>query len=177
MKVIKVIGNCLFGLIAISLLIILFFTFVNRGNDIPRIGNYSVLEVEGISMHPTIKNGDLIAIDRRVKEKYEVGDIVSFVIEDGTIITHEIIKVDDTIQNVRYYTKGENNNYQDNDYIEIKHIIGEYKGFRIPLLGYVVGFGSTPIGYTLLVILPLGVMVTLIVKELLKEISKKRGED
>lgn len=177
MKVIKVIGNCLFGLIAISLLIILFFTFVNRGNDIPRIGNYSVLEVEGTSMHPTIKNGDLIAIDRRVKEKYEVGDIVSFVIEDGSIITHEIIKVDDTIQNVRYYTKGENNNYQDNDYIEIKHIIGEYKGFRIPLLGYVVGFGSTPIGYTLLVILPLGVMVTLIVKELLKEISKKRGED
>lgn len=177
MKVIKVIGNCLFGFIAISLLIILFFTFVNRGNDIPRIGNYSVLEVEGTSMHPTIKNGDLIAIDRRVKEKYEVGDIVSFVIEDGSIITHEIIKVDDTIQNVRYYTKGENNNYQDNDYIEIKHIIGEYKGFRIPLLGYVVGFGSTPIGYTLLVIFPLGVMVTLIVKELLKEISKKRGED
>lgn len=177
MKIIKVIGNCLFGLIAISLLVILFFTFVNRGNDVPKIGNYSVLEVEGTSMYPTIKNGDLIAIDRRVKEKYEVGDIVSFFIEDGSIITHEIIKVDDTTQTVRYYTKGENNNYQDNDYIEITHIIGEYKGFRIPFLGYVVGFGSTPIGYTLLVIFPLGVIVVLIVKELLKEMSKKRGED
>ena len=177
MKVIKVIGNCLFGLIAISLLIILFFTFINGGNDIPKIGNYSILEVEGTSMHPSIKNGDLIAIDRRIKEKYEVGNVVTFITDDGSVITHEIIRVDDSTETVRYYTKGENNNYQDNDYIEIKHIIGEYKGFRIPLLGYVIGFGSTPFGYVLLVILPLGFISYLVAKELLKEISKKRGED
>lgn len=177
MKVIKVIGNCLFGLIAISLLVILFFTFINRGNDIPKIGNYSILEVEGTSMHPSIKNGDLIAIDRRIKEKYEVGNVVTFITDDGSVITHEIIRVDDSTETVRYYTKGENNNYQDNDYIEIKHIIGEYKGFRIPLLGYVIGFGSTPFGYVLLVILPLGFISYLVAKELLKEISKKRGED
>ena len=176
MKVIKVIGNCLFGFIAISLLVILFFTFINRGNDIPKIGSYSILEVEGTSMHPSIKNGDLIAIDRRLKDKYQVGDVVSFVTEDGSIITHEIVRVDDSSESVRYYTKGENNNYQDNDYIEIKHIIGEYKGFRIPLLGYVVGFGSTPVGYILLVVLPLGVITVLIGKELLKEISKKVKE-
>ena len=177
MKVIKVIGNCLFGFIAISLLVILFFTFINRGNDIPKIGNYSILEVEGTSMYPSIKNGDLIAIDRRVKEKYEVGNVVTFITDDGSIITHEIIRIDDSSKIVRYYTKGENNNYQDNDYIEIKHIIGEYKGFRIPLLGYVIGFGSTTVGYVLLVILPLGFISYLVVKELLKEISKKRGED
>ena len=128
-------------------------------------------------MYPIIKNGDLIAIDRSEKEKYDVGNIVSFVSEDGSIITHEIIRIDDSTETIRYYTKGENNNYQDNDYIEIKHIIGEYKGFRIPLLGYVIGFGSTPVGYVLLVILPLGFVSFLVVKELLKEISKKRGED
>ena len=89
----------------------------------------------------------------------------------------KIIRIDDSSKIVRYYTKGENNNYQDNDYIEIKHIIGEYKGFRIPLLGYVIGFGSTTVGYVLLVILPLGFISYLVVKELLKEISKKRGED
>ena len=128
-------------------------------------------------MHPSIKNGDLIAIDRRIKEKYEVGNVVTFITDDGSVITHEIIRVDDSTETVRYYTKGENNNYQDNDYIEIKHIIGEYKGFRIPLLGYVIGFGSTPFGYVLLVILPLGFISYLVAKELLKEISKKRGED
>ena len=148
-----------------------------RLKDINKIGNYSLLQVEGDSMYPLIKNGDLIAIDRRVNNKYNVGDVVSFIAdEQGTIITHKIVEIKEDDQGYHYFTRGVNNNYQDNDYIEIKQIIGEYKGFRIPLLGYVIRFSNTIIGYSLLVILPLGVLFVLIVKELLKEILK-RGED
>lgn len=175
MRILKIIGNCLFGLIVIVLLTVIFFTFINRNEDIPKIGNYSLLQVDGNSMLPSIKDGDLIAIDRRSKEIYEVGDVVSFKMDDGAIITHQIIKVSEVNGSYHYFTKGINNNYQDNDYIEIKQIIGEYKGFRIPALGYIVGFGSTKIGYLLLVIIPLGGVLVMVMWELFKEV-KKRGE-
>ena len=40
-----------------------------------------------------------------------------------------------------------NNNYQDNKCVRPEQIIGEYKGFRIPLLGYFISFANTRIGY------------------------------
>jgi len=177
MKGFKIVGNCLFGFIAISLLLLLFFSFVNKENGIPRIGNYSLLEVKGTSMDPKIKNGDLIFISREKKDKYEEGNIVSFISDDGSIITHKIVKVEEKNGNYRYFTRGINNSYQDNDYIEIKQIIGEYKNVRIPLLGYVVGFASNGIGYILLVILPLALVFIYAMIELFKEISKKRGDN
>ena len=173
MRFLKIIGNCLFGFIAISLLLLLFFSFMDKKNDIPKIGNYSLLEVKGTSMDPKIKNGDLIFIDREKKDKYEVGNIVSFISDDGSVITHKIVKVEEENGSYRYFTKGVNNSYQDNDYIEIKQIIGEYKNVRIPLLGYVVGFASKGIGYILLVILPLALIFIYVMVELFKEISKK----
>ena len=172
MRILKKTNDYVFWGFVVLLLIVLSCVFVNRNSELPRIGNYSLLEVEGDSMYPRIRNGDLIAINRKKKETYEVGDIVTFVAEDGSIITHQIVKVEED----RYFTKGVNNTYQDNDYIEIRHIIGEYKGFRIPLIGYVVGFANTGFGYIVMVVIPLGVIFGLVVKELLKEISKKRGE-
>jgi len=176
MKILKIIGNYLFGFVAILLLLVLFFTFINKDDTVAKIGNYSFLQVEGNSMYPSIKNGDLIVIDRRIKSKYEVGDIVSFISNDGSIITHEIIEIKESNGNYSYFTKGENNNYQDNDHREIKQIIGEYEGVRIPLLGYVVRFGSSTVGYILLVIVPLLLIFIYAASELYKEFFKKRGE-
>ena len=176
MKTLKVISNCLIGFVSILSLFILLITFFNKDNQMPKIGNYSLLEVRGTSMYPSIKNGDLIAIDRRIKSVYKVGDVVTFVKENGNVITHEIVGVDTINGESIYYTKGINNNYQDNDYIKINQIIGEYKGFRIPLLGYIAGFANSKIGYFMLVILTLGLILGLTVYELIKETKKKRGE-
>lgn len=175
MKVLKIIGNCLFGFVSIVLLFLLFLGFANKDEDVSKIGNYSLLHVQGTSMKPSIKNGDLIVIDRRSKDKYEVGDVVSFRMSDGTIITHEIVKVE-IDDEYRYFTKGTNNNYQDNDYVQIKQIIGEYKGIRVPLLGYVVGFANSGIGYWLLIVVPLGLVLVCVTRELIKEVLKKKGE-
>ena len=64
----------------------------------------------------------------------------------------------------------------DDDIVIHDEIIGEYRYFRVPLLGYVVRFANTRIGYLLLVLLPLGVMLTLSIYELIKEISSKKEE-
>lgn len=176
MKTLKIFRNCLLGVIVIALLITLFISFVNKNEKIPKIGDYSLLVVEGTSMYPHIKDGDLIAIDRKRENNYEENDVVSFILDDGTIITHKIIKIENDGEKSRYYTKGINNNYQDNDYIEFSQIIGKYNGFRIPYLGYIIGFANTRIGYLLLVIIPLGIVLVIAIMELVKELSKKRGE-
>lgn len=177
MKTLKIVSNCLFGLVVVILFSLLILTSFSKDKVLPKVGNYSIMEVNGNSMHPVIKNGDLIVICREEKEFYEIRDIVSFVMDDGSITTHEIVDKELVDDEYRYYTKGVNNNYQDNDYINKKQIIGIYKGFRIPLLGYLVGFSKTKIGYFTLVVIPLGIIFIVLANELIKEVKKKRGEE
>lgn len=128
-------------------------------------------------MYPKLKNGYLIAIDRNIKDKYEVGDIISFVSSNNkTIITHEIVDVSEFDGETRYLTKGINNTNIDDDYVINQQIIGEYKGFKIPVIGYISIFASTNVGYLLLVIVPLGLIFVFLTIELIKEVNKKKGE-
>jgi len=175
MKIIKIISNCLISVIIIVLLILLFISFSSRNDGLSNIGNYSLLDVNGSSMKPKLRNGDLIAVNRKIKDQYEVGDIISFAKEtdEGVmIITHKVIDVKDD----GYVTKGINNPNQDDSIVMHSEIIGEYKGFRIPLIGYMVRVSRTQVGYLLLVVMPLGLIFMFSVYELLKEISKKKGE-
>lgn len=173
MKILKIICNCLFICIIVSLFMIIYLSF-NRKEDIPSINDSSILVVKGESMTPILKNGDLIVIDRELKSKYEINDIVSYSIE-GIIVTHEIIDIKEIGEEIRYYTKGVNNVNQDKYYITNDQIIGEYKGIRIPIIGYISIIANTNIGYLLLVIVPLGLIFVFLAVELIKEI-KKRGE-
>ena len=170
-------GNYLFVCFVVLLFGLVSLSFVSKDDKLAKIGNYSFLAVSGNSMHPAIKNGDFIVINRKSKETYQVGDIISFIANDGeTIITHSIIEVKEFEGEYRYFTKGINNNYQDNDYIVSKQIIGIYEDFRIPLIGYIIGFLNTKIGYILFVVLPLGLILAIVIYELIKEVLKERGE-
>ena len=178
-KIVKVISNCLVGLFIVILLILLLMNFSSKDDGIAKFGSYSLLDVNGDSMKPKLKNGDLIAIDRNVKEKYSVGDIVSFVVkvdDQYMIVTHRIETVEVINDMARYTTKGINNDEIDKWIIKNDEIIGEYKGFKVPLIGYLVRGARTEVGYLLLVVIPLGVILLLAIYELIKEISKKKGE-
>ena len=179
-KLIKICSNCLIVLCAFCLLLLLFINFSSNKGEFIKIGKYSFLDVNGDSMYPKIKDGDYIAINMNVKEKYEKGDIVSFVYSspDGKfIVTHEIVEVINNEETYMYVTKGINNDENDENTLTNSEIIGKYMNFRIPLLGYVVRFSRTQLGYFLLVVVPLGLMLLISTYELIKELSKKKGED
>ena len=179
-KCIRIIINCFIVFISVVLLLLLFVSFSSKNDGLAKLGHYSFFNVEGDSMYPEIKNGDFIAIDRNVKDKYEPGDIISFLYEVGDgyiIVTHEVIEVEESGNQYRYVTKGINNDENDEKKVLSNEIIGEYIDFRIPLLGYVVGFSRTNLGYLLLIVMPLGVVLLLSIYELLKELGKvKKGE-
>jgi len=177
-KIFKIINNCFITFVIIVLFFNLIVSFFGK-EDTFKISRYSFLDVNGDSMYPRIKNGDFIAIDTKKKDKYDVNDVISYKKKtiDGTIlVTHKIKEVIENENGYKYVTEGINNPKEDEGMVSNNEIIGEYKNFRIPLLGHLVKFSRTKIGYLVLVILPLGAMLLWASYELIEEISKKKGE-
>lgn len=173
-KVFKIIFNGLIGVFVACMLFVLIINVTSK-NTFPTIGRYSLFCVKGDSMYPVIKNGDLIIVDNK-QSKYEINDIISFVNSENVVVTHQIIEVINDDGQYKYMTKGINNNNGDGDYVLENEIIGKYAKIRIPLLGFVISFVNSTIGYILFIVCPIGVMLFIAVYELLKEINKKKGE-
>ncbi|MDE6285278.1 MAG: signal peptidase I [Bacilli bacterium] len=122
----RVIKKIIKSLIIVFLLMILsynIYNFVNikiLKNDITSINGYVLLEIASASMNPTLKEGDLIIINTKIKE-YQQGDIITYYDEEKVLITHRIVKIDgDTI-----ITQGDYNNTEDPEITQDK-IIGVY---------------------------------------------------
>ena len=178
-KVLKICSNCLVCFLVICVLVLFVISLDSNDNGVSKIGSYSLLDVNGDSMYPYIKDGDLIVVDRNIKDKYDIGDTVTFVsVRENKryLITHDIIDVISYDDSYKYVTKGVNNGENDPFLLDHNEIIGEYKGTRIPVLGYVVRFSRTTIGYWLLVVFPLGFITVIAVYELIKEVSKIKEE-
>lgn len=117
----------------VLVIFLIFLIFLAYGN----INNrwYKLIYVKSDSMSPTIKAGDLICI---TKPPYNIepGMIISFEIEDQ-IVTHRVFSVE---EDGEIKTKGDANDLIDDwgDY-EIKNVGGIYR-FRIPYIGYPIGF-------------------------------------
>ena len=175
-KFVKIISNCFIGLLVVMLLSLLLVSAFSK-NSIFKVGNWSLFAINGNSMNPIIKDGDLITVNRDIKSIYEKDDIVCYYSDNNVmIIAHQIVEVYEDGSTILYLTKGVNNDYNDEALVNHNEIIGEYKNFRIPLLGYVVRFSNTTWGYLCLVVLPLGVMSVIVTYELMKELSKKKEE-
>ena len=79
---------------------------IRRGGTVD--SGYSCVVISSGSMTPTIAVNDLLVL--RGQSTYEVGDIVTFVTERGSLVTHRV----ETIQDDSYTTKGDANNVADN---------------------------------------------------------------
>ena len=177
-RLFRIISSCFIWFLIIVLLFLLIINTFNK-DSVFKIGGNALFAISGDSMNPVIKDGDLIVTSTKSKEKYQENDIICYYSYDNNkvmIIAHQIVKAYKDGDTILYITKGVNNDYEDEKLVNHNEIIGEYKNFRIPLLGYIVEFSGTAWGYLCLVILPLGVMSTVVIYELMKEVSKKKEE-
>ncbi len=79
----------------------------------------TTLKVMSNSMNPAIEKGNRIIIKKQ--KDYVIGDIITYINEDGNLITHRIIEK----YGNEFITKGDNNNTKDNGQIKIEQIIGK----------------------------------------------------
>ena len=143
-KVLRVI----FAVLLIAIIGLNLWLFVQQSilqNDPPEILGYSQLVVTSGSMEPTFSAGDMIVI--RQEEDYGLGDIVTFRLSGGELVTHRIVgSVEGS-----FITKGDANNTEDDDLLDPGQIVGKLVTY-IPAVGSFLLFLRTPVGLCALVV-------------------------
>lgn len=103
------------------------------------------------SMEPAISPGDVVIVD--ASAAVAVGDVITF--RDGSIpTTHRVVAVQDGA----FVTQGDANEDPDAALVAPESVLGQVV-LTIPLLGHVILWANSPLGYVSLVVVPLGLLV------------------
>ncbi|RJX48212.1 signal peptidase I [Halonotius pteroides] len=100
------------------------------------------------SMEPTLSPGDVVIVDATAT--VGVGDIITYDTGDQVPTTHRVIDERDG----GYQTKGDANENVDSGLVAFESVIGRTI-ITIPFVGYVILWANSPVGYVLLVVIPL----------------------
>ena len=135
------------------------FTTLATKNDgkLANIAGFTPLTVLSNSMYPEFSEGDLIIIKKTNLENLKQGDIVSFytIIENEYALnTHRILEINEQNGQRSYVTKGDNNDLQDKHIIADGDIVGKYVT-KIPLMGNIMQFLASSVGFLVVIILPM----------------------
>lgn len=141
---------------------------------IPLPGSIEVKVVQSGSMRPAISLGDSVVI--YPTGSYDVGDVITFGKDTGENVptTHRIVNVESGGEGAIYTTKGDANNAADGRRITEDEIIGEVV-LNIPYLGHLLSFARSPIGFLVLIVLPVGLVMLDEVRNIAREL--RRGRD
>ena len=147
-KAVSVMSKIFIAVLAVILFVMLFFNLstrlavykINRGYLVES-GYASVIVVSG-SMEPAISEGDLLII--KSKNAYINGDIVTYVSDSGSLITH---RVEEVLAD-GYITHGDANNVADGE-ISAQKVMGKTI-FVLPSAGVAIRWLSSPISIVLL---------------------------
>lgn len=95
---------------------------------------YGIIVVGSGSMTGAINYGDAAVFESYHGQKIEKGDVIVFYKDDLRLI-HRVIDIQKVNGSIRYYTKGDANDYTDEGYRTVKDLMGVYH-FKISYIGY-----------------------------------------
>lgn len=121
------------------------FVLVGEGGaarEPANLGGYSLMTVLTTSMEPTIPRNSLVLLRHRDPELLNVEDVVTYVRENGTTVTHRIINIYDDFEGTlqrAFRLQGDNNATTDPDIIHADQILGDII-FHSVILGQIIVF-------------------------------------
>ena len=185
-KAVHIVLNVILWVVIVIAACFSILTFASKSDaGVANIGGYTPMTVLSDSMVPTFSSGDLIIVHEVADPaSLQEGDIIAFwtLINNQRVInTHRIAEVVTSGDLCQFVTKSDANEREDNLLVSPGDIIGVYS-FKIPVLGQVLEFISSSIGFLLIIVLPLLVffiwqlyrLITLVVemkKEAVREAS------
>ena len=113
---------------------VLIIESLNNPNKTPSFFGKKAFVIISGSMIPEIQIGDVVIVDET--DNVKVGDIIAFR-RESTVIVHRIVKEMNVKENVMYQTKGDNNNVEDPELVEVSSIEGVCVG-KIPYIGKIL---------------------------------------
>jgi len=127
------------------------------------------------SMEPEYPVGSMVYVREAEAAELEVGDVVTFNIGNGVRGTHRIIEVIEENGKRSFLTKGDANEYADNNPIFPGDIVGKVI-FSLPYLGYLAAFIQQPAGrYAMIAVLAV-LLLLLILPDLIFPEPKEQEE-
>ncbi len=149
------------------LLILLVIPFLIYAVPMTVGGDQSFVVLSG-SMEPELSPGDVVIVQETPPETIEEGDVVTFVepgSDGGVPVTHRVIGIEERSEgadgtgseSIVFETQGDANSNPDSEPVDGENVIGTVL-LTIPFIGYVTQFASTPLGFVLLVGLPVGLL-------------------
>ena len=141
-KIIKTIWNWISGIL-VAVVVLLAVALVG----VRLVGLHPFVVLSG-SMMPEYQVGSLIYVKSVDYKTLQVGDDITYMLDEDTVVTHRIIEVlidEEDPNTIRYFTQGIANDIPDATSVHYKNIIGS-PVFTIPYLGYVSNYIQNPPG-------------------------------
>ena len=141
-KTVKRIWNVISGVL-VGIVVLLAIALVGV-----RLVGFKPFVVMSGSMEPNYHVGSLVYVKSVDYKELDVGDPITYMVSQDTIVTHRIIEVlvdEEDPDTLRYFTKGDANDVADGVSVHYKNIIGK-PVFSIPYLGYVSNYIQNPPG-------------------------------
>ncbi len=138
----------IFSTVLVALVVLLAALLV--GVRIAGLKTYTVLSG---SMEPVYPTGSLLYVKRINPQDLRVGDPITFMLDESTVVTHRILEIlpdERAADLLRFRTKGDANDTPDGNPVHSRNIIGK-PVFAIPYLGYFAHFVQRPPGIYLAV--------------------------
>lgn len=142
MKAVKKIWDWISGIL-VAVVVLLAIALV--GVRVVGLQPYVVLSG---SMEPAYHVGSLIYVKSVDYKDLKVGDPITYMVSQDTVVTHRIIEVlvdEEDPETIRYFTQGDANDVPDGMSVHYKNIIGK-PVFSIPKLGYLSNYIQNPPG-------------------------------
>jgi signal peptidase I len=161
-KIKKWISNIITSILFLTLIFTAFVVITSKASGgEPNLMGYQLKTVLSGSMEPGIQTGSIIAIKPGGEmTRFQKGDVITFKESEEKLITHRVMEVKGTGDNTQYITKGDNNDAADLEPVLAANVVGEYKGFTIPYIGYLLNAAQSKTGAALLLVLP-GILLLL----------------
>lgn len=145
---------------------------------IPSVFGFSPVVVLSGSMYPAFDTNSLIFIKNVDTDTLVQGDIICYLENGTTAVTHRIHEILEEDGAVTYITKGDANNTPDRMSVSPSQVQGKYIG-HVEGVGGTVMFMQSPTGMILFIALPMAVYfaVDIFLTQKEKKGEKKRTEE
>ena len=131
---------------------------------LPRFLGYGIYNVVSGSMEPVYPVGSMIYVKAAQPQEVEVGDPITFYLDEGLVATHRVIEVNREEQYFR--TKGDANNAEDGSPVLYANLIGKPM-FCVPQLGNLSHWISQPPGTYIAICCALCLLVLMFLPDVL----------
>jgi len=137
------------------------------------VGLNPVVVLSG-SMRPTLQVGDVAVLRSVAPASVKEGDVVTFRSSSG-LITHRVVRVEETDSGRLLYMKGDANNTVDQDPIADTQVIAKM-AYSIPKVGFLMVLAESTIGTIIFIGGPVAILLIMWAREWDKKRARARQE-